>query len=136
MRSALKMSTGMKTPEKKNGKSNGRNGSRGTPTKLQTELLEMPAWVPQSMEPGSVFLLRNRSELRAEHGPHGFWAVIACPQCGTLGLIPETQYRSQHRVTCGSARCSSHFFSHVQSRLDSLPNEFGTAQSHSPEGGR
>src|SRR5437899_9479408 len=117
MRSALKMSTGMKTPEKKNGKSNGRNGSRGTPTKLQTELLEMPAWVPQSMEPGSVFLLRNRSELRAEHGPHGFWAVLACPQCGTLGLISEPQYRGAHSLVCCSTPFSSPLLIRDQSTL-------------------
>ncbi len=113
----------MKTPEKKNGKHNGQNGSSATPpTQLQTELLEMSVWVPQSMEPGSVFLLRNRSELRVEHGLHGFWAVLACPQCGTLGLITEPQYRGEHSVMCGSPHCSCHFLIHDHSRLEYLPN--------------
>lgn len=111
----------MQAPEKKNGTSNGRKGSRATPPgKLQTELVEMTAWVPDAMEPGCVFLLRNRFQLRVENGPCGFWAVLACPQCGTLGLITEPQYRGEYSVICGSPHCSCHFLIHDHSRLEYL----------------
>jgi hypothetical protein len=97
----------------------------GTPVKpsakLQTELLELSAWVPAAMGPGCLFLLHNRLQLRKEHGPHSFWAVLACPQCGTLGLITQSQYEGEHSVICGSELCSCHLFIHERSRFEYVP---------------
>ncbi len=73
------------------------------------------------MEPGVVFLLQNRLQLKQENGPHSFWAILACPQCGTLGLITEPQFLGKDSVVCGSALCSSHFFISDRARFDYLP---------------
>lgn len=75
------------------------------------------------MEPGCVFLLRNRLQLRRENGPHSFWAVLACPQCGTLGLITEPQYLGEHSAVCGSPLCSSHFLIHDRARFEYVPTQ-------------
>lgn len=73
------------------------------------------------MEPGSVFLLHNRFELRAQDGPQSFWAVLACPQCGVMGLITEPQYCGEHSVICGSDSCGCHFFIQDRARFEYLP---------------
>lgn len=88
---------------------------------LSAELVEMPAWVPEAMRPGHLMLLRNRYELRAEGGPHSFWAVLACPQCGTFGLISEEQYRGEHSVLCGNEVCGCHFFIEDRTRFEYAP---------------
>lgn len=88
---------------------------------LVVDLVEMPTWLPEAMERGSLFLLRNRFQLREENGPHSFWAVLACPQCSTFGLITERQYLGEHSVICGNHICGCHFFIQDRSRFEYLP---------------
>ena len=88
---------------------------------FSAELVEMPAWVPEAMGPGHLMLLRNRHQPRTESGPHGFWAVLSCPECGTFGLITETQYAGEHSVLCGNEVCGSHFFIEDRSRFECVP---------------
>ena len=88
---------------------------------LSSELVEMSAWVPEAMGPGHLLLLRNRHELTLESGPHSFWAVLACPQCGTFGLITERQYVGEHSVLCGNQFCGCHFFIEERSRFEFAP---------------
>ncbi len=107
--------------ERKNGKKRTQPPGSGTPSSNGAELIEVSNWNPTAMEPGFVFLLRNRLELRNENGPHSFWAMLACPQCGTLGLITEPQYRGQDSVVCGSGQCSSHFFINDRTHFEYLP---------------
>ena len=88
---------------------------------LSAELVEMHAWVPEAMRPGHLMLLRNRHQLSAESAPHGFWAVLSCPECGTFGLITEKQYAGEHSVLCGNEVCGSHFFIEDRSRFEGVP---------------
>src|SRR6267143_1815022 len=87
---------------------------------LSAELVEMPAWVPEALGPGHLMLLRNRHQLRAESRPHGFWAVLSCPECGTFGLITERQYAGEHSVLCGNEVCGSHFLIEDRSRFEGV----------------
>ena len=86
-----------------------------------TQVVELPVWVPEAMEPGCVFLLTNRFELRTQRELHSFWAVLACPLCGTLGLITAQQYWGLESVLCGSHQCGCHFLIEAESLFRYLP---------------
>ena len=46
-------------------------------------------WIPEQMGPGTIFILKNAGENGDSEDP--FWAVLACPCCGVLGLITRKQ---------------------------------------------
>jgi len=46
-------------------------------------------WIPEQMQPGTVFVLENAGEVGEKEDP--YWAVLACPSCGMLGLITRRQ---------------------------------------------
>jgi hypothetical protein len=60
------------------------------------------------MEPGTIFVLENAGEVGEEEDP--YWAVLSCPDCGTLGLITRRQIAGLIPVICGSNQCSAQFF--------------------------
>lgn len=64
-------------------------------------------WLPEAMEPGSIFVLENAGQVGDEDDP--YWAVLACPECGTLGLITRRQFRGLIPVICGSNQCPAQF---------------------------
>src|SRR5215472_9813687 len=51
---------------------------------MVAELNILTEWMPEQMEPGSLFILENAGEVGDQDDP--YWAVLACPECGTLGL--------------------------------------------------
>ncbi len=110
----------MGSDEKKNEKNSDAPPLAATPSPNGAELIEMSNWNPQAMQAGFLFLLRNRLQLRKENGSHSFWAILACPHCGTLGLITEPQYVGQDSVVCGSPGCSSHFFIYDRTHFEYL----------------
>jgi hypothetical protein len=71
------------------------------------ELNIVTEWFPEEMEPGSIFVLENAGEVGNQDDP--YWAVLACPECGTLGLITRRQIRGLIPVICGSNNCSAQF---------------------------
>ena len=87
---------------------------------LVTRLLEMPTWMPEAMEPGCLFLLARRFQLSPKREPR-FTAVLACPQCGTLNMITETQYVGHDTVICESELCGQHFHIRDKSWFEYLP---------------
>lgn len=64
-------------------------------------------WIPEQMEPGTIFVLENAGEIGDTDDP--YWAVLSCPQCGTLGLITRKQIAGLIPVICGSEFCSAQF---------------------------
>ena len=64
-------------------------------------------WIPEQMSPGSMFVLENAGDMGQEEDP--YWAVLACPECGTLGLVTRRQVNGVMPVICGSDRCAAHF---------------------------
>jgi hypothetical protein len=65
-------------------------------------------WIPEQMGPGAMFVLENAGEIGESDDP--YWAVLACPACGTLGLITRRQIAGLIPIICGSDKCSAQFF--------------------------
>ena len=74
------------------------------------ELSVLSEWIPEQMEPGTVFVLENAGEVGEKEDP--YWAVLSCPTCGTLGLVTRKQMAGLLPVICGSPHCSAQFFIH------------------------
>ena len=53
------------------------------------ELSILSEWIPEQMEPGTIFVLENAGEVGEKDDP--YWAVLACPTCGQLGLVTRKQ---------------------------------------------
>lgn len=74
---------------------------------MVAELNVLSEWIPEQMEPGTIFVLENAGEVGQEEDP--YWAVLSCPDCGTLGLITRRQIAGLIPVICGSNQCSAQF---------------------------
>jgi hypothetical protein len=72
------------------------------------ELNFLEVWIPEQMEPGTLFLLEQAGELGKADNP--YWAVLACPNCGSLGLITRQQCAGLEAMICGSDKCSAEYF--------------------------
>jgi hypothetical protein len=75
---------------------------------MVAELDVLNEWIPEQMQPGTVFVLENAGEVGEKEDP--YWAVLACPSCGMLGLITRRQINGLVPVICGSEQCSAQFF--------------------------
>ena len=71
------------------------------------ELDVLNEWIPEQMQPGTVFVLENAGEIGEKEDP--YWAVLACPSCGMLGLITRKQINGLFRLSAArsSVRRSS-----------------------------
>ena len=56
---------------------------------MVAELNLLSEWIPEQMSPGTLFVLENAGEVGEQDDP--YWAVLACPECGTLGLVTRRQ---------------------------------------------
>ena len=74
------------------------------------ELDVLNEWIPEQMQPGTVFVLENAGEVGEKEDP--YWAVLACPSCATMGLITRKQMAGVVPIICGSELCSAQF--HIQ----------------------
>ena len=77
---------------------------------MVAELEILSEWIPEQMQPGTIFVLENAGKIGERDDP--YWAVLSCPKCGTLGLITRKQIAGLLAVICGSAQCSAQFFIH------------------------
>lgn len=75
---------------------------------MVAEVNVLSEWIPEQMQPGTLFVLENAGEMGEQDDP--YWAVLACPECGTLGLITRRQVNGIAPVICGSDQCSAHYF--------------------------
>ena len=76
--------------------------------RMVAELNYLEVWIPEQMQPGTLFLLEQAGELGKAENP--YWAVLACPSCGSLGLITRQQCAGLEAMICGSDKCSSEYF--------------------------
>ncbi len=77
---------------------------------MTAELQFLEAWIPEKMEPGTVFLLEGQGpEGLPREGNNPFVAVLACPGCGTVGLITRRQLHGYESMICGGDSCSAEF---------------------------
>jgi len=75
---------------------------------MVAELNVLTEWIPEQMQPGTVFVLENAGEMGESEDP--YWAVLSCPSCGTLGLVTRRQMAGLISVICGSNSCSAQFY--------------------------
>ena len=68
------------------------------------------------MQPGDIFLLATAESLRKAIEPV-FFAVIACPACGTRSLITSPHYFGSIPIVCSSQLCSCRFRIENQDRF-------------------
>jgi len=54
---------------------------------MVAELSIVTEWLPEQMEPGSIFVLENAGTVGDQDDP--YWAVLSCPECGTLIRAPR-----------------------------------------------
>lgn len=87
---------------------------------MVAQLSIVTEWLPEEMEPGSIFVLENAGEVGDQDDP--YWAVLACPECGTLGLITRKQMRGIIPVICGSDKCSAQFLIRDEQVMPKKPN--------------
>jgi hypothetical protein len=77
---------------------------------MVAEIDVLNEWIPEQMGPGAMFVLENAGEVGEADDP--YWAVLACPDCGTLGLITRRQISGLIPIICGSDKCAAQFFLH------------------------
>jgi hypothetical protein len=75
---------------------------------MVAELSFIEEWIPEQMEPGTLFVLESPGDLGEAQNP--YWAVLACPSCGSLGLITRGQYAGLESMICGADSCSAEYF--------------------------
>jgi hypothetical protein len=75
---------------------------------MVAELNLLEVWIPEQMQPGTLFMLEQAGELGKAENP--YWAVLACPSCGSLGLITRQQCAGLEVMICGSSECSAEYF--------------------------
>ena len=75
---------------------------------MTAELNFLEVWIPEQMQPGTLFLLEQAGELGKTENP--YWAVLACPACGSLGLITRQQCAGLEAMICGSETCSAEYY--------------------------
>jgi hypothetical protein len=74
---------------------------------MSADLQFLEEWIPERMDPGTVFVLENQSHLGQAQNP--FVAVMSCPRCGTMGLITRRQLRGKETMICGGDVCSAEY---------------------------
>jgi hypothetical protein len=75
---------------------------------MSSELQLLEQWIPEQMEPGTLFMLENAGSLGDAKNP--YWAVLACPTCGSLGLITRAQFAELESMICGGDCCSAEYY--------------------------
>lgn len=75
---------------------------------MLAELNMLEEWIPEQMEPGTLFVLENASGMGEARNP--YVAVLACPCCGALGLITKYQITGLESMICGADNCSAEYY--------------------------
>jgi hypothetical protein len=74
---------------------------------MSADLQFLEEWIPEKMDPGTVFVLENQAKLGQAQNP--YVAVMSCPRCGTIGLITRRQLCNGEDVICGGDLCSAEY---------------------------
>lgn len=74
---------------------------------MVADLQFLEEWIPEKMDPGTVFMLENQAKLG--HAQNPFVAVMSCPRCGAMGLITRRQLYGGDLMICGAESCSAEY---------------------------
>jgi hypothetical protein len=66
---------------------------------------ELTEWIPERMDPGTVFVLPNPNRFGPEN--NRFVAAVSCPKCAAIGLITRRQLCGSDYMICGGEACSN-----------------------------
>ena len=110
---------------RKAGAALGREGLRGVPNssragQLPTDLHMSSRSSLSDMAPGDILFLDDFAHLRESFAPN-FVAVLACPLCGSPGLITSVQYSRGAPIICTSKVCPGLFRIVEEAQIVSLP---------------
>lgn len=94
------------------------NSGRGE--QLPTDLHMSNRSSLSDMAPGDIVFLDDFAHLRESFAPT-FVAVLACPLCGSPGLITSVQYSGGAPIVCTSKVCSGLFRVVDETQIVSLP---------------
>ncbi len=72
------------------------------------------------MAPSDIVFLDDFAQLRESFAP-SFVAVLACPLCGSPGLITSLQYSGGAQIVCTSKVCPGLFRILDEAQIVSLP---------------
>ena len=102
-----------------------REGVRGVPSSGRAEQLLTDLHMSNrssiaDMAPGDIVFLDDFAYLR-EAFASNFVAVLACPLCGSPGLITSVQYSGGAPIVCTSKVCSGLFRIVDEAQIVSLP---------------
>jgi hypothetical protein len=81
------------------------NRSEGS---MSTNLQFLEEWIPERMDPGTIFVLENQPKPGDAQSP--FVAVMSCPHCSTMGLITRRQLCGGEAIICGGDSCSAEYW--------------------------
>jgi hypothetical protein len=79
------------------------------------EITLLSEWIPEQMGPGTIFVLENAGDMGDTNDP--YWAVLACPECGVLGLVTRKQVNGVIPILCGSETCAAQYFLRDDDRI-------------------
>jgi len=74
---------------------------------MSADLQFLESWIPEKMDPGTVFVLENQTKMGSAQDP--FVAVLSCPRCATIGLITRRQFTGREAMICGGDVCSAEY---------------------------
>ena len=74
---------------------------------MSADLQFLEEWIPEKMDPGTVFVLENQTKMGKAENP--YVAVMSCPRCGTMGLITRKQLCAGETMICGGEICSAEY---------------------------
>jgi uncharacterized protein YbaR (Trm112 family) len=102
-----------------------RAGVRGEPpseqaVRVPTDLHLSSRSTLSDMTPGDIIFLDDFAYLRESFAPN-FVAVLACPQCGSPGLLTSIQYSRGAPIVCSSKVCSGLFRIVDEAQIVALP---------------
>jgi hypothetical protein len=75
--------------------------------RMSADLQFLEEWIPERMDPGTVFVLENQAKMGSAQNP--YVAVMSCPRCGTMGLITRRQLCAGETMICGGDVCSAEY---------------------------
>jgi hypothetical protein len=84
------------------------NFTTGHASELPTDLHLSTRSSLADMAPGDIIFLDDFTYLRESFSPN-FVAVLACPLCGSPGLITAAQFSGGAPIVCTSKICSGQF---------------------------
>ena len=74
---------------------------------MSADLQFLEEWIPERMDPGTVFVLENQAKLG--HAQNPYVAVMSCPRCGTMGLITHRQLYAGDAMIAAAEACSAEY---------------------------